>query len=429
MIVRWLYTALWHLALPVAWLRLQWRGRREPGYREHIAERFGRYGQQTLTRDRCLWVHAVSVGETRAAQPLIEALLERFPEYAIVLTHMTPTGRRTGAALFGTEPRVHACYLPYDVPWAINGFLRHFRPTLGLVMETEIWPNVVATCQRANVPLCLVNARMSPRSFRRTRQLGRAAREVFEGFTQILAQTPGDAERYRSLGLQRVQVTGNLKFDMAPSPDLQAQGKKLRAALAHDGRAIWCAGSTREGEEALLLAAWRAHVDATGNRAALILVPRHPQRFDTVAELVTQHGFSVQRRSALAAWPQRIEADVLLGDSMGEMAMYFSAAELAFIGGSLFPLGGQNLIEACAVGTPVLVGPHTFNFAQATADAIDAGACERVGDAAALVETVSAWLADSRGLQMRKSAATTFATAHRGATARTVDAVVACVKR
>lgn len=427
MMLRWLYTALWHLALPVAWLRLLWRSRHEPGYRQHVGERFGRYGRQTLAQDRCLWVHAVSVGETRAAQPLIEALLTRFPDHAIVLTHMTPTGRRTGAELFAAEPRVHECYLPYDVPWAIRGFLRHFRPELGLVMETEIWPNVVHGCRRAGVPLCLVNARMSPRSYRRTLRLGRAAREVFAGFTRILAQTPGDAERYRALGVPQVEVTGNLKFDMTPPPALQDKGAALQAALAHDGRAVWCAGSTREGEEALLLAAWRQQTESTGHRPALILVPRHPQRFDAVAELVTQAGFTLQRRSALADWPERIDAEVLLGDSMGEMTMYFSAAGLAFIGGSLLPLGGQNLIEACAVGTPVLVGPHTFNFAQATEDAIAAGACLRVPDAGALARAVQALLADPADLQARREAATLFAGAHRGATDRTVDALAALV--
>ncbi|MGE8363264.1 lipid IV(A) 3-deoxy-D-manno-octulosonic acid transferase [Cupriavidus sp.] len=432
--LRVLYNLLWLLALPVALLRLVWRARKEPGYVQHVGERLGAYGKLPAAGP-WLWVHAVSVGETRAAQPLIDALLARYPSHRILLTHMTPTGRQTGAQLYGGQPRVMQCYLPYDLPWLVRRFLRYFRPVAGMLMETEVWPSLVRGARVAGVPLLLVNARLSPRSFRRTARFGRAATAMYRDFTAVLAQTQGDAERFRALGLPSVQVTGNLKFDMQPSEDGLRRGQVLRQGFG--GRAVFAATSTREGEEALVLEAfarWQAlaaDVPGAVPRPALLLVPRHPQRFDEVAGLVTRAGFSVQRRSALgdaAAWeqsglPEPVTADVLLGDSMGEMALYFAAADIAFIGGSLLPLGGQNLIEACAAGTPVLIGPHTFNFAQATEDAIAAGACERVADAGELMRAAAVILGDPPGLAAMRENAREFAVLHRGATARTVAAL------
>jgi len=419
--LRLLYSLLWLIALPVALLRLAWRARREPGYLQHVGERLGRYPHSPGSGP-WLWVHAVSVGETRAAQPLVQALLARYPGHRLLLTHMTPTGRQTGAQLFGSEPRVVQCYIPYDLPWLVRRFLRHFQPETGMLMETEVWPNLVRGARRAGVPLFLVNARLSPRSFRRTARFGSAAAAVYADFAGVLAQTEGDAERFRALGVASVQVTGNLKFDMQPAQGLVERGRKLRQAFGE--RAVLAAASTREGEEALLLDAFARWTALGGGvpRPALLLVPRHPQRFDEVAAQAARAGFSVQRRSTLAggACSGPLTADVLLGDSMGEMAMYFSASDLAFIGGSLLPLGGQNLIEACAVGTPVLVGPHTFNFAQATEDAIAAGACERVADADELMRAAAALLGDARRLADMGGNARAFAALHRGATSRTV---------
>lgn len=432
--LRVLYSLLWLLALPVALLRLVWRARKEPGYVQHVGERLGAYGKLPAAGP-WLWVHAVSVGETRAAQPLIDALLAHYPSHRILLTHMTPTGRQTGAQLYGGQPRVMQCYLPYDLPWLVRRFLRYFRPVAGMLMETEVWPSLVRGARVAGVPLLLVNARLSPRSFRRTARFGRAATAMYRDFTAVLAQTQGDAERFRALGLPSVQVTGNLKFDMQPPEDGLRRGQVLRQGFG--GRAVFAATSTREGEEVLLLEAfarWQAlAADAPGAvpRPALLLVPRHPQRFDEVAALVARAGFTLQRRSALgdpAGWeqaglPEPVTADVLLGDSMGEMALYFAASDIAFIGGSLLPLGGQNLIEACAAGTPVLIGPHTFNFAQATEDAIAAGACQRVADAGELMRAAAMILGDPPGLAAMRENAREFAVLHRGATARTVAAL------
>jgi len=418
--LRFVYTLLWLVILPLALLRLVWRSRKEPGYIQHVGERLGRYGDVPATGP-WLWVHAVSVGETRAAQPLIDALLAAYPEHRLLLTHMTPTGRQTGAQLYGGNPRVRQCYLPYDMPWLVRRFLAHFRPDAGLIMETEVWPNLVHVTRRVGVPLFLVNARLSPRSYRRTARFGSAAASLYNDFTMVLAQTAGDAERYRALGVKSVHITGNLKFDMQPPEAGIARGQLLRRAFGN--RHVLAAASTREGEEPLILEAFSRWPGA--DRPALLLVPRHPQRFDEVAAMATRAGFSVQRRSALdiEQIDSAITADVVLGDSMGEMAMYYAASDIAYIGGSLIPLGGQNLIEACAVGTPVLMGLHTFNFAQATEDAIAAGACERVANGDELMAAAAAVLDDPVRLEDMRGHALTFAGLHRGATARTLGAL------
>ena len=433
--LRVLYRWLWRIALPFALLRLWWRGRKEPGYRQHVGERLGFYPPRPNPDRPLLWVHAVSVGETRAAQPLIDALLARFPHHAVLLTHMTPTGRRTGAEFASQRNgRVIQAYLPYDLPSAVDRFLRHFQPRLGLLMETEIWPVLIERAYAAGVPMVLVNGRLSARSHRRTARLGDAARQTYAQLAAVLAQTPDDADRYRSLGVPRVRVTGNLKFDITPHVDQIMAGRVLHDAL--HGRSAWVAASTREGEEALLLDAWQTHrAEHVGRRhALLILVPRHPQRFDEVAQAAERAGLRVVRRGALSVSAAGVadadafaDADVLLGDSMGEMALYYAAGEVAFIGGSLLPLGGQNLIEACAVGTPVVIGPHTFNFAQATRDAVAAGACKQVEDAAAVMRVIDAWLSDADARETASRAALAFAATHGGATARTVEAVASLV--
>lgn len=423
MFLRLVYGALWWIVAPLAVIRLWWRGRFEPGYRRHIGERFGFYDAAPYTGRPLIWVHAVSVGETRAAQPLIEALLEQYPSHGILLTHMTPTGRATGESLFGD--RVLRCYLPYDMVGPIRRFLKQWRPSVGVVMETEVWPNLIFTCREQGVPLVLVNARMSARSFKRAAKFGEAARPVFGGFTRVLAQSDADAERLRMLGAHDVDVLGNLKFDMTAPPALVALGKVWRERFGN--RKVWLAASTRDGEEAQVLQA-RAMLAAAsdeGRRALLVLVPRHPQRFDEVAAMLEKFRLNYVRRSA---WPDDgtllpADVEVVLGDSMGEMPAYFSAADIAFIGGSLLPLGGQNLIEACAAGTPVIFGPHMFNFTQASENALAAGAARRVSDAGELASSLADLLVnDDRRLAMR-TAATLFAKQHQGATRRTVGAL------
>ncbi|MGH8854046.1 MAG: lipid IV(A) 3-deoxy-D-manno-octulosonic acid transferase [Telluria sp.] len=413
---RLLYSLAWWLALPLVLARLWWRGRREPGYRAHWAERLGASNAAPSARPT-LWLHAVSVGETRAAEPLVEALLAGYPDARLLLTHMTPTGRATGRALFGHHgERVLQSYLPYDTGFMVERFLRRFAPRVCILMETEVWPNLIAGCARAGVPVALVNARLSERSLRRGRKLGALMTNAARAITLVAAQTEADAQRVRSLGAPRVAVTGSIKFDVLPPASALEKGAWLRARIG--ARPVFLCASTREGEEAMVLDAWQRAGDKP--RAALLaIVPRHPQRFDEVEKMIAARGLSVVRRSQLA---QGIgDAQVLLGDSMGEMFAYFAACDCAFIGGSLLPLGGQNLIEACALGKPVLVGEHTFNFAQATDEAVADGAAVRVADADALVAAALRLLEDEAARTGMGAHALAFAGRHRGATLRTVE--------
>jgi 3-deoxy-D-manno-octulosonic-acid transferase len=413
--MRVLYSLLWWLALPLVLGRLWWRGRREPGYRAHLGERLGFYGRRPETR-QTIMVHAVSVGETRAAEPLIEALLAARPDARILLTHMTPTGRATGKALFGKHgDRVIQSFLPYDTGFMVGRFLRHFQPAICILMETEVWPNLIHGCAKHNVPVALVNARLSEKSLRRGRKIGALMTDAAHAITLVAAQTDADAARIASLGAPKVAVTGSIKFDVMPPQAALDVGAMLRARFA-DRPVLLCA-STREGEEALILDAYRALEQRPANML-LVLVPRHPQRFDEVARMVEERGLSLARRSKL---PGHVDTDVLLGDSMGEMFAYYAACDCAFIGGSLLPLGGQNLIEACALGRPVLVGEHTFNFLQATEEAVAAGAALRVPDAPALLRAAADLLADDARRAVMGAHAQAFAARHRGATVRTVE--------
>jgi 3-deoxy-D-manno-octulosonic-acid transferase len=417
--IRRFYSFMWWLAMPLVLGRLWWRGRKEPGYRQHLGERLGFYGR-TPSPDqqlrRTIMVHAVSVGETRAAEPLVESLLHAWPDCRILLTHMTPTGRATGKALFGKHgERVVQSFLPYDTGFMVGRFLRHFAPTVCILMETEVWPNLVAGCDRHGVPVALVNARLSERSLRRGQRFGGLMMEAARGITLAAAQTEADASRIASLGAPKVAVTGSIKFDVVPPETALQTGAMLRARFAQ--RPVLLCASTREGEEALILDAYRALADKPAGML-LLLVPRHPQRFDEVARMAEERGLRLARRSHL---PEQVDSEVLLGDSMGEMFAYFAACDCAFIGGSLLPLGGQNLIEACAVGKPVLVGEHTFNFLQATEEAVAAGAALRVPDAAALMKEAARLLNDDAARARMGDKALAFAGHHRGATLRTVE--------
>lgn len=406
-----LYTLLWYLALPLIPLRLWWRGRREPGYRTAIGERFGRYGDRRLARHGDLiWVHAVSLGETRAAAPLIERISREHPDAEILLTSMTASGREAGRALYGE--RVLQAWLPYDVPFAVEAFLDGFRPRAGLLVETELWPNLVHACSRRGVPVHLVNARMSERSAAGYAKTSALTRPMLQALAGVAAQTRVDAERLERLGARDVVVTGNLKFDLDVPDAMLARGAALRDAIGRQ-RPVWLAASTREGEETLLL---DALARAPASDALLLLVPRHPQRFDEVEALLRSRGIAFARRTS--AVPATAATRVLLGDTMGEMLAYCAAADVAFVGGSLLPLGGQNLIEPIAVGVPTLVGPHTFNFAEATERAIEAGAARRVHDADELLATVDALLGDPPARAGMRNAATAFLAEHRGATQR-----------
>ena len=405
---RHLYTLALYCILPFIPLRLLWRGRKQPAYLAHWGERFGWY--KAAPQAPLIWIHAVSVGETRACVPLIAALQARYPKHQILLTHMTPTGRETGQELFGA--RVLQAYLPYDLPSAIRRFLSHFKPSFGLIMETELWPNLIANCQQRHIPLALINARLSARSARGYSRFAALSRDALNALTFISAQSAADAERLTQLGAPSVAITGNIKFDVVPPPANQ----QLRTLFGPD-RHILLVASTREGEEVLLLDALSTPIPDQ----LLVIVPRHPQRFDAVAALLTTRNIAFQRRSENLSI--RPETSVVLGDSMGEMFAYYSVAEVAIIGGSLLPFGGQNLIEACALGVPVILGPHTHNFAQAAEDAVDAGAALRVEDAGAALTQAQALLADTEKRKKMSATALKFAADHRGAVNKTMKLI------
>jgi 3-deoxy-D-manno-octulosonic-acid transferase len=406
-VARAVYSVLIYSILPYVLARLAWRSRREPGYRAHVGERFGHYGVEPVGGP-LIWLHAVSVGETRAAEPLVRALEARYPDHRLLLTHMTPTGRRAGEAVFGD--RVLRCYLPYDYPGAVGRFLDHFRPRMGLLMETEIWPNLIHACTGRQIPLYLVNARMSEKSYRGYSRFASLARESMSGLTAVAAQTKDDAQRLRMLGARTVTVTGNVKFDATVPADQVERGRAWRSTFGQ--RQVLLAASTREGEESLILDAYAK----LSPRPLLMIVPRHPQRFDAVATLLEKRGLRYERRSI--GRPVTDETRVLLGDSMGEMPTYYAACDLAFIGGSLLPFGAHNFIEACAVGKPVLLGPHTYNFAEAAERATEAGALVRVEDATHLADTVNRLFADAPALLAIGARALEFSRAHQGATQR-----------
>jgi 3-deoxy-D-manno-octulosonic-acid transferase len=409
-IARVLYTALGFAVLPALPLRLWWRGRREPEYRRAIGERFGRYAD-TPVGAPLLWVHAVSVGETRAALPLIQRLKADYPKATVLLTHMTATGRETGRSLFGDD--VVQAWLPYDLPFAVRGFLRHFRPAAGFLLETELWPNLVAHARAAGTPMFLVNARMSRRSARGYAHIPSLTRPLFARLAGVAAQSPDDAARLLALGASAPVVTGNLKFDIAVPAPARVLGHELRARFGAT-RPVWIAASTRDGEEALILDALAQA--PLPREMLLVIVPRHPQRFADVASLLAARGVPFARRSDNRPVPA--DVSIVLGDSMGELLAYYAAGDVAFIGGSLLPLGGQNLIEALAVGAPVLIGPHTFNFKEAAVGAVAAGAAQRVADAEALIAAVEALFRDPAQRDAMHESAGAFHAAHRGATER-----------
>ena len=406
MIWRLAYQLLLWLLLPWVFMHLWWRGRRQPAYRENISERFGWYLGKA---DRpVIWLHAVSVGETRAAEPLVRALAMRYPGHALLLTQMTPTGREAAEQLFGGMATI--AYLPYDYPGAVERFLERFKPRLGILMETEIWFTLVSACHRRGIPLILANARLSEKSARGYAWVAPLTRAALSGLAAVSAQTLADAKRLTQLGALDVEVTGNLKFDVAVAPQLLALGGQLKQWIGR--RPVLLAASTRQGEEELVLEAYsRMRIEGL----LLLLVPRHPQRFDEVAALLSKRDLRYLRRSEEHALPA--DCQVLLGDSMGEMPAYYAACDLAFIGGSLLPYGGQNLIEACAVGRPLLFGRHMYNFAEASRLAVAAGAAIEVIDVAMLAERAGALLSDRATLAHMSQAALAFSRAHQGATA------------
>jgi 3-deoxy-D-manno-octulosonic-acid transferase len=396
--VRTLYTAALRLLLPFVLARLWLRGRREPGYREGISERFGVYRGEKP--EKLVWVHAVSVGEARAAAPLVRALAARLPDHRILVTCTTAAGRETLKQVYGDS--ILVAFLPYDFPEAVQAFLAHFSPRLGVLMETEVWPNLLAGCAARGVPVVLANARLSEKSARGYLRLRSLAQPAFASLALVCAQSEADAARLRSVGARRVEVTGNLKFDVGPDPEQLAAGRAWRAAI---GRPMLLLASTREGEEQMLLEELKAD-----RNLLVVIVPRHPQRFDDVAPMT-------QARRTRQPLPLP-EHRLYLGDTMGEMPFYYAACDVAVIGGSFAPLGGQNLIEALACGSPVVVGPSMFNFAEATRLALEAGAVLQAANAVDAVKLAVSLMHDARLRRAMSAAGRKLCQTHRGATER-----------
>ncbi|WP_348534222.1 3-deoxy-D-manno-octulosonic acid transferase [Limnohabitans lacus] len=415
---------------PLLRRKLQRRGQQEPGYLHQVPQRFGVY--DTPVKAGAVWVHAVSLGETRAAALLVHALRQHMPGMRLLLTHSTATGWAQGQALL--QPGDVQAWLPWDTPEATRRFLQRHQPHCGVLMETEVWPSLVQACRIHGVPLFLANARLNDKSFHSAQRWSWLSGPAYRGLRGVLAQSNADAKRLRALGARVDAVLGNLKFDVQPQPVAQANAQRWRSQWSRLGqpRPVIMLASTREGEEALwleALAANAARMQAFADAGVLwLLVPRHPQRFDEVHQQVVAKGCSVFRRSALpadGAWPaQATDAQVWLGDSLGEMPQYFHAADMALLGGSFMPLGGQNLIEAAAFGCPIIMGPHTFNFAEASEQAQSAGAAQRVADMDGALNQALAWLSDRAALAQAQQAGLDMVAQGRGAADRYAQEIV-----
>ncbi len=418
------YSLLMWALQPLLRRKLLRRGRDEEGYLHAIDERFGYYAK--APSKGYVWIHAVSLGETRAAAVLLQALRTAYPELRLLLTHGTATGRAQGQSLL-REGDVQV-WQPWDTPGAVQRFLQHFHPRVGIVLETELWPNWVAQCQQAQVPLVLVNARMSEKSMRQAQRLSWLSRPAYQGLSAVLAQTQADADRLQALGAEVSAVMGNIKFDAKPDAAQLAQALVWKQKIR---RPVVLFTSSREGEEQMwldTLQALQQHLAADdidpAETVQWLIVPRHPQRFDEVAALIEQRGWAVARRSAWADGPDGTASRTIwLGDSLGEMALYYGLSDAALLGGSFAPLGGQNLIEAAACGCPVVMGPHTFNFAEAAQLAEETGAAERVADMAEAVTTVMRMVTSAPDENVHVQACLAFTQAHRGAAQRTADAL------
>lgn len=409
--IRGLYSLLLWLAQPLLLWKLRRRARAEPLYGHAVAERFGYY-TQPADRGR-LWIHAVSLGETRAAAILLRALREQYPDLRLLLTHGTATGRTEGQGLL--LPGDVQVWQPWDTPGAVRRFLEHFQPRLGLLIETEVWPNLVAQCADRALPLILVNARLSESSARGAERTAWLARPAYAALRGVLAQTEEDAARLQRLGAPVQGIAGNLKYDAMPDPRQLELARSWRTG----GKPVVMLASSREGEELLWLQAFAAYAPA--RQWQWLVVPRHPQRFDEVARLLTGAGLTVARRSHWTEGPT--EADVWLGDSLGEMALYYGLSDLALLGGSFAPLGGQNLIEALQAGCPVLMGPHTFNFVQPAKAALHRGVAFRAASMADALQQSEDLLGDRAKLALVRTQARAFGGEHQGAARRTARAL------
>ena len=424
-----LYSGLMRMAQPLLRRKMAKRALQEPGYAQAVDERFGRYTQPIEVKSELVWLHAVSLGETRTAAVLLKALRAKHPGLRLLLTHGTATGRAEGRALL--LPGDIQVWQPWDTRVVVERFFEHFKPRLGLLMETEVWPCTVDAAKARGMPLALVNGRLSDKTLEQALSMSPLAYPAYGALAAVYAQTAVEAKRYRQLGVDAAGVFGNLKFDAAPSLAQQAMGKQWRQSLPQP---VVMFASSREGEENLFLHQIKAIAQVNRAQKAsdliaikYLIVPRHPQRFDEVAALVAQLGFTLSRRSSWQGSPlenqEAILADIWLGDSLGEMALYYALSSVALLGGSFEKLGGQNLIEAAACGCPVVMGPHTFNFSEAAELAEAAGAALRVADIAAGFQQACKLARDDRMQSESSKAALAFAAAHQGATDKTVHAL------
>lgn len=411
--LRFLYTAAMYLATPVIVWRLLARGVRYRGYFGRWRERFGRFSGPDL--EGSIWVHAVSVGEVNAALPLIHALRRRYAPLPMVVTTVTPTGSERVRKLFGDE--VFHVYLPYDLPRAVTRFLDRVRPALAVVMETEIWPNLFHQCGQRGIPLAVVNARLSERSLRGYRPIRALVAQALHNVALVAAQSHADARRYRALGADpaRVHVSGNLKYDMPLPKGARQRGAELRMQWG-EKRPVWFAASTHEGED---LAAFEAHLAVLSRvpDALLLIAARHPERFRAVEYAARNLGFAVATHGVGDANP---ETQCLVIDGMGVMMRYYAACDLAFVAGSLVPIGGHNVLEPAALSKPVLVGPYTFNFEEITRTMIEAGGARRIVSTQALGAAVLEMLRDPASLARMGAAAHAVCVRERGAVRRTM---------
>ncbi len=414
---RTLYTLLFHLGLPLVALRLFLRSRKAPAYAQRIGERFAM--NLPAMRKGGIWVHAVSVGESIAAAPMIRALLQAYPQLPITITCMTPTGSERVRAMFADEPRIQHCYLPYDLPWTAGRFLDHVQPKLAVIMETELWPNHIHQCAKRGIAVALANARLSERSARGYARFAGLTRPMLAEMSLIAVQTETEAERFRQLGARPecVEVTGSIKFDLRIDDQLLPRARALREQWQAGQRPVWIAASTHEGEDEVILAAHRQLLEHHAD-ALLILVPRHPERFNAVFELCSAQ-FPTIRRSSAA--PVGSETAVLLGDTMGELLFLYALADIAFVGGSLVPNGGHNLLEPAALSLPVISGPHLFNFLEIAAMLRDAGALQEIDDAQGLAAEIRRLIELPQDARRMGEAGRAVMKANQGALQRLLD--------
>ncbi|MEC4241495.1 MULTISPECIES: lipid IV(A) 3-deoxy-D-manno-octulosonic acid transferase [unclassified Pseudomonas] len=423
---RTLYTLLFHLGLPLVAIRLWLRARKAPAYARRIGERFAL--NLPVMQPGGIWVHAVSVGESIAAAPMIRELLKRYPQLPITVTCMTPTGSERIQALFANEPRIQHCYLPYDLPWAAARFLDRVKPRLGVIMETELWPNHIHQCAKRGIPVALANARLSARSAKGYARFAGLTRPMLEEMSLIAVQTEAEAERFRLLGARPecVEVTGSIKFDLSIDPQLLIKARALREQWQAQERPVWIAASTHEGEDEIVLSAHRQLLASYPN-GLLILVPRHPERFNSVFQLCQREGFATVRRSS--GEPVAAQTQVLLGDTMGELLFLYALADSAFVGGSLVPNGGHNLLEPAALAKPVLSGPHLFNFLEIAAKLREAAALEEVEDAQGLALAVQRLFELPQDAQRMAEAGLKVMQLNQGALQRLLDGLARLMAR